>query len=38
MGFLNSTVHLNVPTDPILRATRDGIDVDGTRTAARLIS
>ena len=37
MGFLKTTVHENVPTDPFLRATRDGIDLDGTRTAAKLI-
>ena len=37
MSFLNTKVHENVPTDPFLRATRDGIDLDGTRTAAKLI-
>lgn len=37
MGFLKTKLHDNVPTDPFLRATTEGLDLDGTRTADKLI-
>ena len=36
MAFINTKVHENVPAHPFLRATRDGIDLDG-KTSAKLI-
>lgn len=36
MAFFNTKVHENVPTHPFLRATSDGLDLDG-KTSAKLI-